>query len=322
MLHEWFVTKSKAILEDLMHEDNVLEDIEDIADAKDEVEAEKYFGDFDLNEDEESEEGEAAADLEGDVDAEVDADMDGVEGDIEDEVEGEVDSAEDRMDDLEAQLADLQAEFDRMVGATDAEDFGGETEASDDIEVDTGDADGDEMSFDVEGDDMIGEGKSYKYDDEEDDEDDVRSKKKSSQEKRSSAKSKRDIEEATEESEDEQLDEGVDLEEVGKVTMDGAKEVGDGGSIKVSTKSPIPQNKIGDRAFKGKPVENKGPTVSGFNKPDAPKLGKAEGKPAKVVNQVAKADDGMKTFKDSESNGSILKKKQSEDKGKSPVAGK
>lgn len=141
LLHEWFVGKSKAILEELMQEDDSA--LDDIEDDKNEIESEEYYGDADLSE-AGDEEGEEALEVGGD---EFPAgDDDAVDGDIEaaDDLDGEMDMeevpVEDKVEDLEAQLAELKAEFDKLMGVEELEH---DTDINDDGVID-GDSDGED----------------------------------------------------------------------------------------------------------------------------------------------------------------------------------
>lgn len=82
-------------------------------------------------------------------------------------------------------------------------------------------------------------------------------------------------EEETEESfqfeEFEDLDESFELEPV-KVDVKAGAEIGTGGKVAQNNDSPLPQKKIGDRAFKGKPVEIKAEEHKGFEREAAPSV--------------------------------------------------
>jgi hypothetical protein len=130
LLHQWFVQKTKAIHENLMQDDDVLEN--DIEDDQDEVDSEEFYGEAEGSEDEDSDDSEvdamAADDAESDLDS---PDMaDDVPGGNDDPFSGSeddivTDPAEimDQFDDLQSDLARLKAEFEQITGAS-SDDMG------------------------------------------------------------------------------------------------------------------------------------------------------------------------------------------------------
>lgn len=133
LLHSVIVEKARSMYEELVDEDfggDAKEDFADeIAADKGEVEAEEIYDDEEAKED----------DVEGDD----------VEGEVEGDVEVGEEEVEDRVEDLEAQLAELRAEFDALVGeesvepehmgdATDGvvgDEVAGDVEVVDDVPV-------------------------------------------------------------------------------------------------------------------------------------------------------------------------------------------
>ncbi len=151
LLHEWFVGKSKAILEDLMQEDD--DALDGIEADKDEIESEEYYGDSDLTEEGDDEAGMVGAETDLD-NAEMDAEFDGdAAADLGDEMGVEEVPVEDKVEDLEAQLASLRAEFDKIMGAEQAAEVDAEAGIEGDVEGD------------VEGEDMFGESEELSEDD-------------------------------------------------------------------------------------------------------------------------------------------------------------
>lgn len=157
LLHEAFVEKAREIWTDLVEQDELAEEeIEELDEAFGEDEDEDFLNDIESDEDEiEAEEafGEAEEDdLEmGDDEAELELadDEEGEEYDF--NADGEMDSheeehseIEDKMVSVEDALADLKAEFAKLMGEEEAEEegegdemeveFGGEEEAEDEVE--------------------------------------------------------------------------------------------------------------------------------------------------------------------------------------------
>jgi len=138
LLHEWFVERSKQIHEELMSEDNTLS--QDIEDDQEAIESEEFYGEADEDTDAEGEE-----ELDGDVDA-----GDEIEGDDTDgEMEGPEDLSPeaaigDTIEDLEAVMARLKAEFAEITGA----DVAGDEVAGDDMDNEFGDEVGDDAEVD------------------------------------------------------------------------------------------------------------------------------------------------------------------------------
>lgn len=139
LLHQWFVEKSKSIHESLMQEEDEVLENSDLENDQDEIEKEEHFGEGDLSEGDadggEDENGDkagaeaAADDLEGTL---------GAEGG---EQAPEELPVEDRVEDLEAQLASLKAEFEKVMGLEEPEhgqDINGDGEIADAAPVEVG----------------------------------------------------------------------------------------------------------------------------------------------------------------------------------------
>lgn len=136
LLHEAFVEKAREIWNDLVEADEVVEDevaeedideaigdekaddfIDDIEEDDDEIEAEEMYGEDDEGEDElDAELTEPEAEMELSVDG--DADLDG-DGEIDDH-ETDHEEIEDKLVNVEDALADLKAEFAKIMGDEEA----------------------------------------------------------------------------------------------------------------------------------------------------------------------------------------------------------
>jgi hypothetical protein len=231
LLHEWFVTKTKQAHEALMMEDNKLS--QDIEDDQEAIKSEEFYG-------------EAEGDDEVEADVDVDADGVGVDADAEEVVgpdaelelpgdeslEGSVeDQIQDTIEDLDAVMARLKAEF--------AEITGGE-EVSDETEVEAGDefgaepfGDEAEVEAEVEETFTVGE-----------------------------------VTEAEEDFAD--LEESWDLEAVKDPNLNGGKEIGAAGAkVAVNDKSPLPEHDA-DARVGGNVVEIHAEEHSGYDREAAP----------------------------------------------------
>jgi hypothetical protein len=151
LLHEAFVDKAREIWNDLVEADESIEDelaeeeleeaigseeaddfIDDIEVDEDEIESEEMYGEAEEDDMDDYEAADELAGDEGDMDFEVDGDM----GDM----GGEEGGVEDAMMSVEDALADLKAEFARLMG-----DMGGDEEAEE-----MGDEEGEEMDMDMD----------------------------------------------------------------------------------------------------------------------------------------------------------------------------
>lgn len=240
LLHNWFVDMSKGIHESMMQEeDEVLEDerLQDIEDAKDDIESEEFYGEGEL------EDGDAPVDGDAGEEAPVDGDVDAAAADLGGEMDApEEQPVEDRVEDLEATLASLKAQFaELMGGAEDAPEGDVAPEASED-----------------EGEEVQAE-ESLTFESEESEEEE-----------------KEEVEESLfDESDFLDLDESFELEPVKNPTMTGGQEVGDAGSkIAVNDRSPLPQNKKGADRVGGKAVEIKAKEHKGYDRETPPAVKK------------------------------------------------
>lgn len=292
LLHEWFVGKSKSILEDLMQEDDAALDIED---AKDEIESEEFYADVDLEEagDEEvdGEEDFIDGEIDGEIEGEVAGDEFAAAADLEGELDAEIEvPVEDKVENLEAQIAELKAEFDRLMGvesdeaevAADLGAFGAEEEVDGVFESDDDDSDKEELD----------ESK-----DEEEDE----------------------LDESVDVSDDDyaDLEESYHLEPIKDPVMDGNKEVGaDPEKVTVETHSPLPNRKPEDRVG-GAPVEIKGKVHKGYERQPSPAV--EDNKLLK--NQVKNAKQDLESVPADGDKSALLNKGPAPDKGKSPIGG-
>ncbi len=294
LLHEWFVGKSKSILEELMQEDD--DALDGIEADKEEIESEEYYSDADLTE-EGDEEGEEAADVADEVGAEADADFGGDEieaagDDLGAELGAEAEvPVEDKVEDLEAQLASLKAEFDKLMGGEEAGDeFGAEEVAGDEFA-------GDDFGGEVEGDDEFAA--ESVLESEEGDEEAL------------------DESEELEEDDDFQdLEESFELEKVKDPDMSEGSEAGDGKKQAVTKDSPIPQRKTEDRVG-GAVVEIKGKTHKGYAREASPSV---NSKPI-LKNQVSNAKADLVAVSPEGDKSALINKGPAPDKGKSPIGG-
>lgn len=309
LLHDWFVEKARNIHQELVAEDDhVMEDDLDddgefnVKDAKDEIQAEEFFGEEDLAEDEDDVEDEDGdLDLEaGDDDAEGDegdfggddsAELDAEAGDdVGDEAgeldfggeEGEAGEGElaDKVEDLEAELEALKAEFEALTG----DDSGEEVE-------DLGDVDGEGEDFDFGGDDELdGEEGDLDLGDEEEEEDFA------------------DLGESA-------------LSDLQKVTQTNTEnEIGAAGSLSVNKTSPIPQKKVEARTG-AKPVEVKGKEHSGFARETAPSTKSGTGS-KKPTNVRANAETGNSSVSKEGDSAALLNKAAGKPNNTSPIGSK
>lgn len=258
LLHEWFVERSKQIHEELMSEDNSLS--QDIEDDQEAIQSEEFYS--------EAEGDDAEADVEGDAaDAELEVGGEEPAMDMDaDMVGGEELPAEetigDTIEDLEAVMARLKAEFAEITGADVADDeMGPEMDADLDEPVDmdgeVGDFDGDVEKAD--------ETLAFESAD-------------------------ADKDEEVTESEDDfaDLDESWVLEPVKDPNLNGGKEIGaDGAKVTVNNKSPLPEHDA-DARVGGKVVEIHSDHHEGHEREAAPEV---KARPL-LKNQVKKATDG------------------------------
>jgi hypothetical protein len=250
LLHEWFVERSKQIHEELMSEDNTLS--QDIEDDQEAIESEEFYSEAEGDNAEDEAEGEETdADLEADSEelpADMDADMVGGE-----ELPAE-ETIADTIEDLEAVMARLKAEFAEITGADEAgEEMGPELDA--DIEE----------PADMEGDEE--------------------------QTEEAPAFESAEADEEVTESEDDfaDLEESWTLEPVKDPNLNGGKEIGaDGAKVAVNDKSPLPEHDADDRVG-GKAVEIHSDHHEGHDREAAPEV---KARPL-LKNQVKKATDGQ-----------------------------
>ncbi len=118
LLHQIIVEKARTIYESIVdEEDDAVEEEKDELEESDEVGGEP---DQDFTKEISSDKDEVDADQQNDGEAGDDEDSDDEEGEFDDEGEddefGGEETTEERVDDLESQLADLRADFDRIMG--------------------------------------------------------------------------------------------------------------------------------------------------------------------------------------------------------------
>lgn len=267
LLHEWFVERSKQIHEELMMEDNSLS--QDIEDDQEAIKSEEFYSEAEG--DDESAEDDAGEELDGDLDAEADVDMDAPEADLDVDMEPAVADApdaniSDTIEDLEAVMARLKAEFAEITGdAAVGDEVAGDEFGGDEVAADDMDGEFDAVDGDLDGDVEVAD-ESLTFESEESEEEEVT------------------------ESEDDfaDLEESWTLEPVKDPNLNGGKEIGaDGSKVCVNDKSPLPSHKAADRVG-GKAVEIKAETHEGHEREPAPEV---KAKPL-LKNQVKKATDG------------------------------
>jgi hypothetical protein len=282
LLHEWFVERSKQVHEGLMAEDNTLS--QDIEDDQEAIQSEEFYSEAEG--DDESADGEVAGDdLDADADAEapvadVDADMVGGEELPAEETIG------DTIEDLEAVMARLKAEFAEITGADQGDEMGPEDDVSEPVDMDG----------DVEAEEPIAD-ESMAFESEEVDE---------------------DAEEVTESEDDfADLEESWVLEPVKDPNLNGGKEIGsDGAKVAVNNKSPLPEHDA-DARVGGNAVEIKSDHHEGHEREPSPEV---KGRPL-LKNQVKKATDGRTTVSKEGDKSAMLNSKAGfgSDSPKSPI---
>jgi hypothetical protein len=299
LLHNWFVNVSKDIHESLMQEDDeVLEDerLQDIEDDKSDIESEEYFGEGDLD-DESAEGGEEDADAE--VGAEGDADADAEGGAEFGAPEAEEVPVEDRVEDLEATLAALKAQFAELMGGEAPADAGMDGAAE---------APADEFGAEVPAE----EGMAFESEESEDEDKLEESDKDEDEDKLEEGE-----ETVFEDDDFVDLEESFELEPVADPKLNGGKEIGsDGKAVSVNDKSPIPQKKGPDRVG-GKPVEIKAKEHKGYERETAPGV-KTQGL---LKNQVKNAKADLTGVSKEGDKSAMLNKKDGfgSDSPKSPI---
>lgn len=304
LLHEWFVETSKKVHEDIMAEDNSLS--QDIEDDQEAIESEEFYSEAEGDDEVAADAEEVAADdAEGDMDLEPGAEIEGPA-----EVDAEV-SLGDTIEDLEAVMARLKAEFAEITG----EPVAGEADLEE--AVPAYDPDSGMSPEDYEN--AVADGV---FDDEEDyaarDLDDKIEKYlghcgpetrariagyldgirgEADYEDQAAAYMNAeadgefgDVDEEVTESEDDfaDLEESWTLEPVKDPNLQGGKEIGaHGAKVHLNDKSPLPEHDAEGRVG-GAAVEIKAEEHHGYDREPAPEV---KGKPL-LKNQVKKSTDG------------------------------
>ena len=112
-----------------------------------------------------------------------------------------------------------------------------------------------------------------------------------------------------------ELQEAFELELVPDPNLEGDKEIGDGGKLKITDHSPLPNVDPKDR-FGGDFVEVIGDSHKGYDIQKAPEVVKAP----IMKNMVRNAKEDLEPVK-VDVKGALLSKKIEADKGKSPIGG-
>ena len=229
-------------------------------------------------------------------------DMDDDNIDVDDSEDADSTGLEDRVEDLEGELAALKAEFNSMLNSDsddeeDSEDMLDGDDEEDKEETDDEDADDidDEEEDDEEEDEIKAE--SEEEDDEEEDNNVTEAKdpcwkgyKQVGMKEKNGKKVPNCVPESVEESEDfSDLDESFELEKVNDPHLDGNKTVGsDNQRFNKNDRSPLPQN-APDKRVGGNAVEIRAEEYSGTDRQDAPAFQET---PIRK-NQVKKAADNQ-----------------------------
>lgn len=284
LLHQWFVEQSKAVHESIMQEDDgVLEgddQTQEIEDDQDAIKSEEYYSEAE-GDDEDAED----ADVEADADVEVDADDADVDAGLDADVDVADDEVQDQIEDLQADLARLKAEFNALMGVEEKEhdaDIDGDGDIAD---VDAGEEEEAEVAK---------EGLTLE------------------------AEEVEESEEAIEEGDEfADLDESFKLEPVADPNLSGGKEIGKAGaSVSVNDKSPIPQKK-GEARVGGAAVEIKAKEHKGYAREAAPEVKKSP----LLKNQVKNAAADLEGVSKEGDKSAVLNKKDGfgSDSPKSPI---
>jgi len=294
LLHDWFVEQARNIHQELVAEDDhviedeILDDEFDVEEANDEIDAETMFGEKDLAEDDEDgeEEDELAID---DAEDDLESDMDF--GDSEDDLEAGEDEDLDLGDDadeevdLEDKVDDLAAELEALKAEFDALN---------------GDVEGDEELDNIEGEDDFG---SEEGDDFGDDAEEIEG------------------DEVDGEDEFDDLGEGI-VDTLTKVeTSNSTSEIAAGKTFSANNTSPLPQKKVGDRAFTGKPVAVKSDKHNGYAKEAAPATQSGTGS-KKPRNVRSTGTDEQSAVVDGGDKSALLNKTTAKPNTKSPIGSK
>lgn len=274
LLHEWFVEKSKAVHESLMQEDDELS--QDIEDDQEAIKSEEFYSEAEGDD----ETGEETGD-EGEEEAAVDSDAEGDEFPVDGEEEAADEPIEDRVEDLEAIMADLKAKYDALVGIEEPEhdmDLDGDGEIAEPM---------DDIDGAVVADDELETEESFAF-------------------------------ESKDEDEFSDLEESWSLETVTDPNLSGTKEVGAAGaSVSVNDKSPLPNHKVGDR-MAGEPVEIDAEEHHGYDRENAPEV---KAKPLLKNQVKKATDGRTSVSKEGDKSAMLNKKDGfGSDSPKSPVA--
>lgn len=294
LLHEWFVETSKKIHEELMSEDSTLS--QDIEDDQEAIKAEEFYseaeGDDEVAADDAGEELDGA--IEGGEDLEAGDELEAgseIEGPA--EVEAEADLG-DTIEDLEAVMARLKAEFTAIVG--------GEEVVGDEVA-------GDEFGGDEFGGEEVGEPVDVDAGEEVEAEESLAFE---------AAEVEEEAEEVVEAADDfADLEESWTLEPVKDPNLQGGKEIGaDGAKVALNAKSPLPEHDA-DARVGGEAVEIKAEEHVGYDREAAPEV---KSKPL-LKNQVKKATDGRTKVSKEGDKSAMLNSKEGfgSDSPKSPI---
>lgn len=280
LFHDFILGKARQIHKELMEEADGLEE-------SSLGEDEEYFGGDELEGGEEgSEGGEGEEAVAGGEEGGEEAVAD-IEGELGDEEGGEksVEDLEAEVQDLQADLADLKAQFEQLMDV-EGDEHGDELNGS---EEEAGEVDGGEGDISEP---LTGEGEG----------------------------SEDETEESFNFNEFEDLDESFELEPV-KVDVKAGTEIGTGSKIAQNNESPIPQKKVGDRAFKGKPVEIKAEEHKGYDREPSPTV---KDRPL-LKNQVKNAQANLEKVSKEGDKAALINKTEAEFGGpndKSPIGSK
>jgi hypothetical protein len=290
LLHEWFVETSKKIHEELMSEDDTLS--QDIEDDQEAIKAEEFYSEAEG--DDEVADVDAGEELDGDVEGgEEEVAGDELEAGAEIESPEEVSAEEelgDTIEDLEAVMARLKAEFTAIVGG---EEVNGEVEVEGpemDVDADAGEP------VDFGGEEEVVADESLTFESKEEEEEE-------------------EVAESVDDFAD--LEESWTLEPVKDPNLQGGKEIGaDGAKVALNAKSPLPEHDA-DARVGGEAVEIKAEEHVGYDREAAPEV---KSKPL-LKNQVKKATDGRTKVSKEGDKSAMLNSKEGfgSDSPKSPI---
>ena len=259
LFHKFVVERARECHESLRQDEDL--DMGNWDDG-DEIKEEEYFDDDDMGSDDVDGEEKFAGDenddfgedmdVDGEEEDEFDFEPDSEEDDFDGDDDGMTDTSEfkDKLDDIEAQIHELTAEFDRLMGSSDEDEMSdGEDLDDDDLETENN-AEDDFDEVEDENSDLA-DRMGSDMDDEEEGEDYA--------------------------DDDEHLDDITEsvLAELDRIASPGntdGKEIGNGGTIKGNKNSPILSHGVDDRMKQAKPIKIVSKNDDSFAREPSPKV--------------------------------------------------